>query len=320
MLYTADNIKYCLLTWDYLENEHISGFLHPLPITGLFNWSLLFNGDRTFPRTREDFDKYNLIHINFTQKNLPLMSKITRLIDHNKTKILVNVDYAIEMWASAFSHPELLLQELDRADYIFAVEPAMADLLSIALKRPIACIPHPCATHLVEAYRTKERQKKIMVSAHRYDTNFQLPYYVTRDLPQEWYSCIMGAHNNMSSILHLYDECQKQLTFEESIKYIASQYAIIETHTMNTFGRVTVEAAVLGVPCIGPENIDSMNKCFPDLTYSNSSKPVSSIKKLLHALIHHPDFYSNVAKHAIDSSKYYSYENCRKMMLEFLNS
>ena len=320
MLFTNDTIKYCLLTWDHLENSHVSNYITSLPVTGLFNWSLIFNGVRTFPRTSEDFDKYNIIHINITQKNLPLLTKIIPKINRNITKILINVDYAIEMWSQAFPHPELFLFELDKADYIFAVEPSMADLLSVALKRPVPCIPHPCATHLISKYLSKERQKKIMISAHRYDNNYLLPYFVTRELPPHWISTILGADSNFNSCLHLYDECQQQLTFEESIKYISSQYAIIETHTMSTFGRVAVEAAVLGVPCICPLNIEASHQCFPSLLYSNFHHPVSSIKKLLNKLIDDSGFYSEVAKLATERSYFYSYENCNKMMLNFLNS
>jgi hypothetical protein len=319
MRFTNDNIKYCLLTWDHLENEHVSHFIEPVPITGLFNWSLLFNGVRTFPRTADDFAKYNVIHVNITHKNLPLLSKIIPLIDRNVTKLLVNVDYAIEMWSQTFPHPELLLQEIDGADYIFAVEPNMADLLSSALQRYVPCIPHPCATHEIEKYRTNQREKKVMISAHRYDTNFQIPYFFTRRLPDNWISCIMGAHNNFDSIIHLYHECQRQLTFEESIKYISTKYAMVETHTLNSYGRVTIEAAVLGVPCIGPANISSMQRCFPDLIYKHHASPVNMMCCLFDKL-QDQAFYSEVAKKAIEASKYYSYDNCRSLMLDFLNS
>jgi len=322
MLYTPDNIKYCLLTWDYFENQHVSQYISPstpIPITGLFNWSILFNGSRTFPRSKTDFEKFNLLHVNVTQKNLPLLSKIIPLINQSVTKLLINIDYAIDMWSQTFPHPELLLQEIDKADYIFAVEPSMADLLSHSLKRKIACIPHPCPSHLIEKYRTHDRQKKIMISTHRYDSNFQLPYFATRDLPDKWYTSILGASNNIDSVLHLYDECQGVLTFEETIKYISRHYAIIETHTLNSYGRTTIEAAVLGVPCIGMKNLESMNRCFPTLIY-NSLCPVTRIHKLINTLISDSDFYSSVCSFAIEKSLYYSYDNCKKLMLDFLNS
>ena len=319
MQFTKENIKYCLLTWDFFEDQHINSFGdQDITVTGLYNWSKVFGGKRTFPRTREDFSKYNIIHINLTPKNLPLFSKILPKIDRSITKILVNVDFAIELWANNFSSPHLMLQELDKADYIFGVEETMCDILQGELQRNIPCIPHPSPIHLIEKYRKSERMKKILVSAHRYDMNTLLPWFVTNSLSEEWVTGCIGSYIDKSKVLHLYDEVHDYLQFEQLLELLSNQYCVLETYMIHSYGRLTVECAALGVPCVGTNLISSMRRCFPDLCYDVND--ISKMRTILFKLLNDRDFYNDTAKSAIDKSYYYSFDNCSKLLLEFLNS
>lgn len=319
MKFTKENIKYCLLTWDFLEDKHINSYGdQDITITGLYNWSKVFNGTRTFPRTAEDFSKYNLVHINLTPKNLPLFSKILPKIDKSITTLLVNVDFAIELWANNFEYPHLMLQEIDKADYIFGVEEKMCDILSQALKRKVPCIPHPSPIEHLQSLKKAERSKRVMVSGHRYDLNHLLPWFALRNsLSEEWITSCIGCYTNKSSVLHLYDEVHDYLQFEQLMDLTSRSYFALETYMIHSYGRYTIECAAMGVPCIGTNLISSMRKCFPNLTHNvNDSCKISEIIK---DLINDQEFYTEVAKKGIERSNYYSFENCSKLMLDFLN-
>lgn len=320
MTFTADTIKYCLLTWDKIEDDHIEKDAgRELTITGLYNWSKIFKGKRTFPRTAGDFDKYNLIHINFTPKNLPLMSKILPKINRNKTKILLNIDFALELWSRSFQHPELLMQEIDKADYIFGVEERMCELLETTLKRKVACIPHPCPTKKLATYRTHTRKKKFGISAHRYDTNLIIPWFMINEtVPREFVTCLVGGYTALDRAVHLYDEVQEYVAFENLIPYLAKMYAMLETYTLHSYGRLTIECAILGVPCVCPNIVSSGRRLFPELCFPFNDTKAAKAK--IEMLINDKDFYEEVTRYGIKEAEHYSFENCRKLMLEFLNT
>ena len=319
MLFTKESIKYCLLTWDFFEDQHINSYGdQDITITGLYNWSKVFNGVRSFPRTTEDFSKFNIIHINLTPKNLPLFSKILPKIDRSITKLLVNVDFAIELWSRNFEYPHLMLQELDKADYIFGVEETMCDILSKSLGRKVPCIPHPAPIEKIQKLKKSERMKKIIVSGHRYDTNSIIPWFaLNKALTEEWVTSCVGFYGDKSRALHLFDEVHDYLPFLEIMDLTSRCYFALETYMIHSYGRFTVECAALGVPCIGTNLISSMRKCFPDLCHDVND--FSTIYKLIEDLIHDQDFFTEVAKKGIEESNYYSFENCSKLMLDFLN-
>jgi len=319
MQITENNIKYCLLTWDRFEKQHIDSYANEdMCISGLYNWSKLFSGERTFPRTTEDFDKYNVIHLNVTTKNLPLIAKILPKINQNKTKLLLNVDYSFELWNSNFQSQHYFLQEIDKADYIFAVEPLMAEILSDALRRHVPCIPHPSPIHLIKNYTKKVRDLKILCSIHKYDMNYLFPWYCIRNLEPEWVSSCIGAYTALDKVLPYYDNIQEYCKFTPLIEYISKHYLCIESYTIHSYGRLSVECAALGVPCIGSKFVYSIQKCFPELSIENNS--VNSAVKLIRLLINDKDFYSTIAKQSIIESEYFSFNNCKKLMLDFLNT
>lgn len=176
MTFTPENIKYILLAYSVAESEQFnSAGGEQLPISGLYNWARIFNGARAFPRTKAELEPFNVIHCNLTSFNIHVLDKIVKWIDRSRQKLLINVDYAMELWASNFAAPQTFLRAIDQADFVFAVEPTMADMLSSLLHRPVACIPHPSDIASLKKLRVESRRKAIGFSIHGYDHNFILP-------------------------------------------------------------------------------------------------------------------------------------------------
>jgi hypothetical protein len=105
--------------------------------------------------------------------------------------------------------------------------------------------------------------------------------------------------------------------FDSFIPLITDMFAIIETYTLYSYGRVSVEAAALGIPVIGFEGVGSIKKCFPELACKNPYSILEYHSKITH-LIQDVDFYEHVCNYAVESSEEYSFEHSRKVMLDFL--
>ena len=321
MVYTSDNIKYCLLCFDPYEEQEGNSFGDTdLPLSGLFNWARVFNGKRSFPNCAEDYEQYNLIHINITTRNLFLLDQFLKL-KPSYAKLLLNIDFSIDMWKNSLPlYPELILSLIDKADYIFSVEPESANLLSLSLQRPVPCIPHPVATHLISKYRQSERLNQVGFSIHRYDDNVLIPAFLARLLHSySLQSIVLGAvHGSKSNIQHLFSFFKESCVFEELIKTISSLFALYESYTIHSYGRLTAECACLGVPVVGGKYVYSIAKCFPDCALEKPND-FTNAHSLLVKLYHDTDFYTHVSQNAIVLSEYFSFENCKNLMLGFLN-
>ena len=323
MRFTAENIRYCLLAFATWEPQHAEEFVsQKIPLSGLFNWSLVFNGKRFFPRSRDEMAQFNLVHVNITANNLMLLPSMFKLLDRTKTKVIFNVDYALEMWYPHFKFPAIFLEQLDKADYIFSVEEEMAETLSMLLKRPIACIPHPVAVEEISKRKLTSRFPLIGAMHHIYDSNIILPSLAINNAIEQWRpawrSTAMGGIANDKEVGHLYDNFLDHTPdFERFITYLSNLYAVVESYTLRSYGRVTIECAALGVPVIGSDLVSSQRRCFPLLCTENAQPSKTSV--LLKRLIEDKDFWKICAREGQTGAGYYSFEESKKRMLEFLN-
>jgi hypothetical protein len=323
MTWTKETIKYCLLSFAGWEKQESDSYTSGrIPLSGLFNWSLALNGDRAFPRSRAQVDKYNLVHVNITANNIHLISQLFDIVDRSKTSVMFNVDYAIEMWYPSFKFPSFFIRELDRADYIFAVEDRMAELLSALLKRPVPVIPHPTATHMLSFLQKSgdgARRTEIGVSVHSYETNHLLPALAIRlaELDPKWISTLVGHVQNEIDMAHAYTAVLGHMDFPALMAHVAEMYAVIESYTIHSYGRFTTECAALGVPVIGSDCVSSQRRLFPGLTTQCGN--VVKQSRLLRQLINEPAFWTDCASYASKASEYYSFNSCAEQMLAFLN-
>ncbi len=320
MTFTKENTRYCLLAFAEWQNVWAQGYQNEnnASISGLWQWHKVFKGALDFPRSPEDFDKYNLIHLNITPNNLHIIPRLFKNINRNKTKVIFNVDYAIDLWTHNFKDVDIFLQEIDRADYIFSVEDVQAQFIAHILKRPVACIPHPVDTEAVIKFRTDDRKPHVGIMVHRYDSNFLLPYYAIKNLDRsKWITHLFGGSCKYEEVGHLYDRIIKHETFPDMMKATAELIVAIDSYTCHSYGRWSAECAVLGIPCIGSPRVTSIKRCFPDITAEMTQPKV--IEHLLNELLNNMSFYKSICHYAMNASKYYSYDNCRKMMLDFLN-
>lgn len=320
MTFTEDNIKYCLLTFDRPTKDHVESYAQQkLCISGLYHWSKIFKGEFNFPLWPEDTEKFNLIHVNITPRNIPLLDQLLPMINRNKTKLMFNVDHSAHLWMSTFPYPVQLLTALDKADYLFGVEPLMCEILSDSLKREVPCIPHPVDVEQLSKLRKQDRASRIGVSVHRYYGNTVLPWFVINDLPKGWVATAIGASapNFNPKIHHMYPEVQPYLKFENLMEFVSDLYAMVESYFIASYGRLTAECAALGVPVVGGETVGAQARCFPE-TSTLRFHPVE-LKTKLRRLLNDQDFYTEVVRYAIKAAEFYSLKRSKERMLDFLN-
>lgn len=317
-MWTEENLRYCLLAWDDYDSQRCNSFgSEDLPISGLYNWANALNGKRMFPRTEGELAQFNLYHINVTERNLYLLNTFLKKKPIN-SKLLLNVDLAVELWQNSYKYPDHLLDQINKADYIFGVEPFMCDILERALQRKVACLPHPVAIEKLKEHRQGERLNQIMFSIHRYDINWLLSDFIIKQLPDAWQTIACGSTGAAKNeLMHVFTFIQEQCKFEELMKVTAVMYAAYETFSIHSYGRYSAECACLGVPCVGSKIIGSMKQCFPDLC--TDTNDVKEAGRLLNKLIDDKDFWEHCALKGTDRAEYYSYENSKKRLIEFLN-
>jgi glycosyltransferase involved in cell wall biosynthesis len=151
---------------------------------------------------------------------------------------------------------------------------------------------------------------------HRYDKNWLLPYYAVKGFPK--FTTSMFGVPPEPPMTQLYDEVlPSPIPFPDLIRTLADSYAMVESYTLKSFGRLTIEAAVLGIPVVGSGCVASQHTLFPDLKCS-SNDPIQW-RARVERLINDREFYRDCATHAMSHSELYSYSSCRNSLLKLLN-
>lgn len=239
--------------------------------SGLTNWSKVFDGHLGIPSTVEDFERFDVIHVNMSSGNVGYIRKLKRqmeLIPADKRPLIVaNPDYAIEMWNS-YQRLDLFLQDIALADRIFCVHSTMSNTLSTWLGRYVYTIPHPTNVNQLREKFLPLKQDKfqfptIMVISHAYDMNVM---HVTetvdryrKDVNPDIRLILVGhVEKDKVWLKTVYDEVHDNIPFTALMPLVARMDCVIDTALTHSYGRIGVECAALKTPCIGNVNIESI--------------------------------------------------------------
>lgn len=236
--------------------------------SGLTNWPRALGGVYSMPVTFEALANYDVVHVNVPPSGVKTLFKLRKLIDAmdaDKRPLLVaNPDQAIEMWES-FSRFDLFLDALRCANRIFCVHPVMSHTLEALLGTPVWTIPHPTdVTTLCDAYASTEKypDPMVLVMAHSYDQNYLIVTEALRALKRDIpaLKCIMigKMQKDPINVGSFYDEMFEALPFDQVMHLVAMSTCVIDTAFTHSYGRIGVECAALGVPCIGDRKVESV--------------------------------------------------------------
>ncbi len=314
-----NKLSYCMLG-DPMAVQGISKSGKDAPLlSGLWQWHAAFDkygkkGDVRLIRRKEEFEDYDVVHVNMTSGNFGLPHMIRdELGDSSSTKLISNIDFEVGAWGQ-LTHPTMLEKVMQCADMVFHVESYGADVLSDVLDRAVPTLPHPVDVVGLDRYKKVDRDQYIANVYHRYYPDITIPYWVIRDLPL--YSVLLGYGGGKVPSLPMYDEVYDHIPFVDMIENMSKAKFGLDMFHGYSYGRTVVEFAALCVPCICSETMDASRRCFPELVVNPYD--VKGARNLFTKLIDDDDAYVDAFTNAYEAAGYYSQENCYNRMVESL--
>jgi SAM-dependent methyltransferase len=293
--------------------------------TGVFNWQRLFRGYAApVAAMPEDLSQFDVIHCQLSGTNFDAPRQIRkRLGAGSDTKLVVNLDYALEFWFMYPPYPELLLEQLRYADYIMSVEPHAAKVIAEFTGRPVYVIPHPADVDAISALSTPARtRQEALVILHR-DMADYLPYWMLKGsgLKTRVIGRLSPVSNATGSAIDypamLYDYLHEgYLGGEVVVGIMAKSMLAVDCYSHHVCGRSQIELAALGVPCVGHSNVWAQQECFPDLTVPAGD--VLAARRHIQRLTQDPEWYDQIARQAQEKVRFFDYDHARTRYLTML--
>ncbi len=316
-------VKYCLFSGADIKGrqqiptvpENDNQKNHPLMMSGLFAWGSVFErfggkSDYSANLTREFMEKYDVIHVNYTPGNASYVAAIRDVLGKSDTKIVMNVDHAIDMFSTMdyFTFEKMS----SSADFIFHVEELAASRLERHLARKVWCIPHPVDVWTISKFYRKAVPIAHVISCqhHRYLNTWEYGFYATRKLRKEFElsTVLMNYWSEGRPPVPIdayYDDIVGRTEYPDYIQTLSKSYLNMDMTPQHTYGRGVVDAAALGIPTVGSNTIVAMRRLFPLLTCDAVDD--KKMEDLLRKLLTDTEFMQLCIDSALDSVKYYDY-------------
>lgn len=328
-----ENKKYRMLHLAF--HIHIQLFFDGLMISGFYNWHKVFellqneNPQKNpnfygkfgyWHQERNRLEDYDIIFVGVSRPELQgnLLSLIREKLGPNsKTKVVANVDYAVEMWPMAFNATHLR-HELDKADFIFAAERSMVSHLKALMSpKQIFHFPHPTDLRTLKriAQPIEGRQNRNLAIIHRYDNNWMDMYIATKDLIGIENYAILLDPGIQVECLPYFDQCVNGVPYPQFMEMLSQSKICMDSyHKMHSYGRVPVECACLRVPVISTDWVTSAIDIWPEITVPAGD--VLAQRNMAQRLLDDPIFYKHVTDLAYDRVESCGYE---KSIENFIN-
>jgi len=283
----------------------------------------------------DDFDDYNIIHVNLSGDAQDLVPTIKKLMKSTSTKLILNLDYSVDNFQPAFLQPGRFISAVWSADFVFAVEPtqqAMLQFLFTHMKElaspgvtiregcVVPLIPHPCPTSDTKKFAMppEERLDIIAVQYHRYSKQYLIPAMLVRNImhpkaPVTIPTLLMGC-TDAQMATGLFD-VQHSYTEWENFMYLFSHcnYALTFS-TISSHSRFAMESACLGTPCVGSMNQYMVAELFPRTAHNTYD--FEGMRQSLERLIKDEEFYKEVAASASENVEAYGWEKSKQRLLD----
>jgi len=306
-------MKYLTVT-NWFDKELLPKIKHK---TGYYQWLQVFKGDIELFSQVEDYEKYDVVQINMTGGDMNLIPEVRNILGKSSsTKIIASTDYAIELWQQRYGHPFLLKHMANCADAVISTEYCLATALTTLLGRKIYKIPHPADLNYLR--RQKKQPKNIAgVMYHRYDDQIYPPYLAIKNTgyTPALLGFIRKESRHWGIVNSLFPNIVGYTEHNEILKHMGRCKFLYEPTTIHTYGRVSVEAAAMGIPCVGSIFSEAQRTLFPELT----SNPYDFIK--IHKIIEklsNKDYVKKILETAKERVEVYSHKSCREAFMNVL--
>jgi len=307
-------MNYAQITYSLQDAERGLDAAQKRAVPCFFQWLNCF-GSKSIHTVREadDLSQYDVVHLHLASLTYDLARQVRGRIGWNAdTKIVVSVDYGLELWRHWLGNPEQLLDNLSYADIITAPEPVAAELLADLTGREVLLTTNPAPIKKLSRSKSEKRDG-ISVTTHRYDKNAYLPYWVTRDYkPSHLFGHTDGDKREglgrTDNTTLMYDRVHPMYAHEEYMSNLSRRYVNFDSYTVHSPGRTQIECAAVGVPCIGYETSWAQTVLFPALTFRVND--LNGVRKAMRMLHEDEAFYYDVMHYAFEKLDFFDIPAC----------
>jgi len=293
--------------------------------SGLVNWMKVLEGVACVPANKEMYEAVDVINVNLPTRNIGCIKKIHQHLrdlqmNGKAPMVIANPDYAVEMWWYE-GRIDLFLKDINLADKIFCVHPAMSETLEVLLEKQVWTIPHPTD---VQTLRTEFFEKRysdpfnfitVLVLAHSYDRNYIIPTEVVQTIQNNdavMRTAMVGKVGRDSMYLKdRYDEYYEAMPFPDLMNLISRADVVIDTSFFHSYGRVPVECAAVGTPCITHNTVYSGKLLFPEYQ-CDIMDGKQLFQKINQVLFNEPPSKSTRETYSKEAEKHFGYETSRR--------
>lgn len=304
---------------------------------GMYQWARAFNTGKDKGEIKHindvaqnDVKNYDIIHANLCGVSAASIPRIKEAMKGSNTKLVVNLDYAIEIAQEGFSgHPREMWEALMAADFIFAVEPFQSNFISFFLKyhcperkakTQVPIVPHPCDTQGLKQFRVpnEDRLDQCAVMIHRYKEQVMVPAMISWGMR----STTWGIGFTQGPIpLGMFTESSPLMEWDRYIYRLAHCTTALDYYLgIHSHSRFVEECACLGIACVSTEESYMGKLLFPEINHNEID--LQGIRDDLEKLEKgfesgEPDsFYLDMQEKGAERIEQFNWENSKKRLLE----
>ncbi len=292
--------------------------INEIQLSGLYQWANVFNkydvkGDVHPYWRREDLEKYDIIHINYTPSNIQLPTLIKDELGDSSTKIILNVDLDVSKWSQNWAyHIVNMVHEIKLADIVFHVEPVGQNAISYLIDSPVYLCPHPVDVSGMFDYilKLEDREDIIGTIFHRYTGETLTPFLAQKHIHLRKILFGLNVENKkLVASQGMYDQMIHSLKFKDFISELAKSRMGCDLYDGYSYGRTPIEFAALGIPAVISNKIGS-SWLFPYTSVDPFD--VTKAGDLFNKLLTDNEFADKVIKTAHEKCSFYSLKNSHK--------
>ena len=312
----SSEIKFLLCT-NYIHQQLLD---EDVTRTGLYQWLNVFNGDIKYPRDVLDYSEYDIIQLNMSPQDLPLIHRVRKELGENsKTKLIINNDFTEELWGTSYEFPEVLEALLQNADMIFGTEYNQVTGLSELAQRRVYVVPHPADTKRLKAMSPIPKKDIISTIWRRYDRFSYVPSLVVRNhgLTTQLIGYDKDKDPKVYMTTALFDYVLAGTNYFEFCDQLRESKVVYDPFTFTSYSRTTVDTAALGIPVVGTDRTQSMQICYPYTCVSPYD--VAKARQLIEKVLNDKEFHDLVVDTAKRNCEFYNHANSKERYLVALN-
>lgn len=287
--------------------------------SGMYNWLFVFGGEiKTYwELTDDDLAKYDIIQVNMSPKDMPIIPELRRRLKNSSTKLVINNDYVCEYWGKWNIDPWYYRQVQMMGDMVFGTEPyQVSNMINGSF-----VIPHPTNTNALKHLGTDQCHDSVGLIFHWWAGMSFLGWNTLSRLKEanlfkkisafgydkNWDECKAWSQT-------MFDDIVPLMKFPDFAQRIQGERCLYDPNPYHTYGRNGVELACFRKPIVGSNRVFSYRKLFEGLTIDpmDGKQAQDKIKKVLSGCSRVDDMLDQ----AYNDVEYFNYANSKARFLK----